>query len=213
LVTKITLTSSKTEPFYDPINMTLGRTHHTTHMHTYPSRKYSKLWRIMNMKITLAIPKNKKNIKDFLTKEINSAQNIQDQNLGSFVYTSLKRIHKNVETGKVYLVDEEEFTVYDYPLDEFIYHCGKDFKIPETPVNFSNRYLLVVLSTDDAIIAELEGSGKKKVLWKDSSYIHGKAGGGGQSKERFRRQREHHRKLWFRKIGDKIKDIYYGLDN
>jgi peptide subunit release factor 1 (eRF1) len=162
------------------------------------------------MKITLAIPKDKKNIRDFLTKELNSAQNIQDQNVGSFVWNSISRILKNVETGKVYLVDEEEFTVYDYPLDEFIYHCGKDYKIPETKCNFHNRYLLVVLDQNDATIAELFGNGKMNILWSDKSNIHGKFKGGGQSSPRFARQREGQRKAWFRKIKDKLTAIYYG---
>lgn len=175
------------------------------------------------MKITLAIPKNKKGIRDFLTKELNSAQNIQDSNVKKFVQTSLNRILKVVEPGKVYLVEQENsvslgeltfhddntFTVYDYPLDEFIYHCGKDYKIPETPVNFHNRYLMVVLDQNDATIAELFGNGKMNVLWSDKSHIHGKFKGGGQSSPRFARQREGHRKAWFKKIATKMKDIYY----
>lgn len=175
------------------------------------------------MKITLAIPKNKKGIRDFLTKELNSASNIKDSNTRNFVETSLKRILKVVEPGKVYLVEEESsfavqefevvnestFTVYDYPLDEFVYHCGKEFKIPETPVNFHNKYLLVVLDQNDATIAELSGNGKLNVLWSDKSHIHGKFKGGGQSAPRFARQREGQRKAWFRKIADKIKEIYY----
>jgi peptide subunit release factor 1 (eRF1) len=103
--------------------------------------------------------------------------------------------------------DDGSLEIIPYPLKEFIYHCGKDFVTPD--VQFGNLYMLVVLDQNEAMIALLSGNGKKIVKWSGKSYIGGKHKTGGQSAPRMERARQLARKAWFRKIADKIKDIYY----
>jgi peptide subunit release factor 1 (eRF1) len=103
--------------------------------------------------------------------------------------------------------DEGSLDIIEYPLQEFIYHCGRSFKVPD--VQFGNQYMLVVLDQNDATIALMSGTGKKEILWSAKSYIGGKHKTGGQSAPRMERARQLERKAWFRKIATKMKDIYY----
>jgi peptide chain release factor subunit 1 len=165
------------------------------------------------MKITLAVPSERKGIHVFIDREINAANNIKDANYKKQVQNGLKRIRNFLKEGQVYLYDSDtdELDIMAYPLNEFIYKCGKDFIVPN--IQLGNRYMLVVLDQNDATIAELSGSGKMKVLWSPKSYIGGKHKDGGQSALRFQRAREGMRKAWFRKIANKMKEIYYGEQN
>lgn len=160
-------------------------------------------------KITLAVPQGKKGMSAMLDEEISSASNIQDSNHRNAVITGLWKIKANLRDGTVYLWDSEEgsLDIIPYPLNEFIYECGKDFVVPD--VQFGNQYMLVVLDQNDATIALMSGTGKMSVLWSAKSYIGGKHKTGGQSAPRMERARQLERKAWFRKIATKIKDIYY----
>lgn len=160
-------------------------------------------------KITLAIPSGKKGMAQKLDEEISSAHNIQDQNHRNSVVTGLWKIRASLRDGHVFLYDSEDdsLDVYQYPLKEFIYHCGKEFKTPD--VRFGSVYMLVVLDQNDATIALMSGTGKMSIVWSAHSHIGGKHKTGGQSAPRMERARQLERKAWFRKIATKIKEVYY----
>jgi peptide chain release factor subunit 1 len=163
------------------------------------------------MKITLAIPKNKE-FKQRLLNEIGLAENIQDKKNREMVVAGLKKITLNYQTGKVFLYDglTEELVCYDYPLKDFIYHCGADFVVPATKLNeLKKGYMLISMDANNATIGILRGKSIQVVYDKDS-YVPRKQDCGGQSKARFQRDREEQLKHWLDKIAHKIAEIAEG---
>jgi len=107
--------------------------------------------------------------------------------------------------------EEGSLDIIPYPLKEFIYHCGKEFQVPD--VKFGNQYMMVVLDQNDATIAIMSNTGKMEIKWSSKSYIGGKHKTGGQSALRMERARQLERKAWFRKIAKKIKEICYNQNS
>jgi peptide chain release factor subunit 1 len=164
------------------------------------------------VKITLAIPGGK----DFstrLAKEISLASNIKDKLHRDNVVTGLRKIESVLCSGKSFLWDGESLDVFDYPLDIFVYYCGKDFKLPDgfNIRDLDNKYLLVTLDANECTIGMLQGK-KINVIFRDDSFVPKKHGAGGQSKVRFQRNRELALKQWFKSIGNKLKEVYYEKD-
>ena len=168
------------------------------------------------MKITLAIPKDKK-FKNRLEKEINSARNIKDKNTSKQVINGLTKIlsfmSSSNPSGKVYLFngDNDSLEVYDYPLDEFVYYCGDNFKKPDNTPNLNNTYLLVVMDANEVTIGLSNGGGNPVTLLNESSLVPGKHNSGGQSKARFQRNRQLALVQWFKHCGGLLKEVSEGL--
>jgi peptide subunit release factor 1 (eRF1) len=155
------------------------------------------------MKITLCIPEGKK-FKQRLLDEIGVAENIKDKKHRQQIVSGLRKIVLNYQEGKAFLYDgdTEVLLAYDYKLKDFIYHCGKEFVVPEGKLSDS-KYLLIVMDADNASIAYLHG---KRIipLWAKDSNVPRKQDAGGQSQRRFERGREEALKQWLKKVADKL---------
>jgi len=157
------------------------------------------------MKITIAIPKDKK-YKRRLEQELSLASNIKSKQIREQVQKGLANIIRFYESGKVFLYDgnQDGFWCYDYPLNEFIYFCGKHFVVPN--VSIGSPYMLVTMDANECTIGLLEGKSIKK-LWTKESHVPGKRDGGGQSKARFQRARTEALKQWMKKVADMMKEL------
>jgi peptide chain release factor subunit 1 len=100
------------------------------------------------------------------------------------------------------------------PLNLRLYRCDKTFMIEplEEMMVDNNVYGLVVLDRRDGILAVLKGK-TIVVLKKTHSEVPGKFKAGGQSAQRFARQREGAYKDHFKKIADHMKDQFLHLGN
>ncbi len=158
------------------------------------------------MNITLAIPENKKNIKAFIQKELNSCSNIKDRSVRSSVKEGLNKILGHAKPGHAYLWNSRKLFIYSYPLPDFIYHCGAMFMVPEC--GYKVKYLFVAMDANECNIAELRWK-RIETIWHKESLVPRKHNKGGQSKERFQRTRENCLNDWFKEIGAKLKEIYF----
>jgi peptide subunit release factor 1 (eRF1) len=162
------------------------------------------------MKISYYIPKGKKGYSSFIKNEISSVSNIKDLQTRTSVLKGLTKISASAQDGYCYFWDDDENVLQTFPYVGNIskYFCGKKFDFePLDYLGNKSRYMLVVLDTKEVIIGILDG--KKIVpLYKDNSGIASKHNEGGQSAQRFERLREGQIKGWFKKIGQKIWDIY-----
>ncbi len=95
------------------------------------------------------------------------------------------------------------------PLNIRIYRCDKTFVLDplQDMADAENTYGLVVLDRRDATLALLKGS-KIVVLIKTHSEVPGKTRAGGQSSQRFARQREGAAKEHYRKVAEYMKDQF-----
>lgn len=143
------------------------------------------------MKITLAIPKGKK-FEQKLTAEIGLAKNIKDKINRDGIIKGLSRIKLQLKDESVFLYDSEteELSVIPYYLDEFIYHCGKEYKIPQIGKNFGNKYLLVLMDANELTIGMSFGGKNPKVLYNEKSNVPRKQDAGGQSELRYEKNRQ-----------------------
>lgn len=97
--------------------------------------------------------------------------------------------------------DGEELKIVPYYGIKKVYHCGKELKIAPPPPK--SMYLLIVMDKSEATIGLLHGKRIIKI-WSDKSGIAGKHNQGGQSSQRFERQRDEQVKQWYKKVGDKL---------
>jgi len=158
------------------------------------------------MKITLAIPKGKK-YKKRLEQELALASNIKSKQTREQVERGLSNIISYYQDGKVFLFDGnvDQAWTCDYPLDEFIYFCGKYFVVPN--ISTGSNYMLVAMDANEATIGLLQGK-SIKTLWSETSNVQGKHKDGGQSAARFQRARQEALKHWFKKVADKMKELH-----
>lgn len=156
------------------------------------------------MKITLAIPENKKHMNEFIQKELNSAKNIKSKETRDSVIEGLTKIKQQLQTGKVFLWGGKELVIYDYPLHQFVYECGKKFVVPADVQK--GYYILLTMDANEATIGRLWGK-KIETLWTQQSNVPRKHNKGGQSKERFQREREGALKKWFKKVAFKLREV------
>lgn len=155
------------------------------------------------MNITLAVP-SKKDYKKRLQSELANAKNIRDANDRNSILEGLKKILQNYQQGKVYLWNGSELKIIDYPLDDFIYYCGKDFVAPNFKL-YKNPYLLITMDANNITIGMLQGK-KIVTLYSEleSHKVPRKQDAGGQSELRYERNRAIALKCWFNEIAEKI---------
>jgi peptide chain release factor subunit 1 len=98
------------------------------------------------------------------------------------------------------------------PLNVRVYRCDKTFITEplEQIADLENIFGMVVLDRRDATLALLRGS-KIQVLIKTHSEVPGKTRAGGQSSQRFARQREGAAKEHYRKVAEYMKDQFLPL--
>ncbi len=97
------------------------------------------------------------------------------------------------------------------PLNVRIYRCDKEFVVDPLQDMCADKEIfgLVVMDRRDAIIAELRGK-SINVLVKTHSEVPGKFRAGGQSAQRFERNRELAAKAHYKKVADYIKEQWLG---
>jgi len=155
------------------------------------------------MKITLAIPKGK-NVRKRIKKELSLAKNIKSKETRNSIIQGLNKILVNYQEGYVFLWNGSNLEIIEYPLKEFIYHCGNEFIAPEIPKG--NNYLLIAMDANHCTIGMLKGK-SIITLFNKKSNVPRKQDQGGQSQRRFERAREEALKQWFKKVARKIQSF------
>jgi peptide chain release factor subunit 1 len=155
------------------------------------------------MNITLAIPEGKE-YKNKLKHELSVASNIKSKQTRDSITQGLRKILEAYSPGNVYLWNGEKLWSHPYPLNEFIYHCGPDFMVPEKPSG--SKYLLITMDANNCTIGLLSGK-RITTLWDHESNVPRKHNKGGQSKARFQRERQNQLGLWFKKIAMKVQEV------
>lgn len=164
------------------------------------------------MRISLYVPKGKKDVMSLLDGEIAVTKNIQDQKYAKRVARGLNKIIINFQDGFVYFYDteEDEFAMFPYAGKSFVYRIDKDFiTAPIDSLMKKNKYLLVTMDANHCCIGELNGK-SIKVLWEKESNVPRKQGSGGQSQVRFMENRRLALIQWEKEIADVLKKYYYG---
>lgn len=167
------------------------------------------------MRISLYVPKGKKDVMRMLDLEVSVARNIQDKKYGQRIVDGLNKIIVNYEDGHVFFydTDEKEFAMFPYSGKSFMYRIDKDFiTSPIDDLLKKGKYLLVTMDAQECTIGELNGK-SIKVLWHKDSNVPRKQGSGGQSQVRFMENRRLALLKWEKEIADVLKKIYYGENN
>lgn len=164
------------------------------------------------MRISLFVPKGKKNVMSMLDSEVSVTKNIQDQKYAKQIARGLNKIIINLQDGYVFFYDteEDEFAMFPYHGKDFIYRIDRDFITkPIEDLFKKSRYLLVLMDANECTIGELNGK-QIKVLWHKESCVPRKQGSGGQSQVRFMENRRLALLQWEKEISEILKKIYYG---
>ena len=164
------------------------------------------------MRISLYVPKGRKNVMQLLDNEVSLTRNIQDQKYASKVAKGLNKFIINYEDGAVFFYDcdEDEFAMFPYGGKDFVYRISKDFvTAPIDKLMSKGKYLLVTMDANECTIGELNGK-VLKVVWQKQSYVPRKHDSGGQSQVRFMENRRLALLKWEKEIADVLKRMYYG---
>lgn len=164
------------------------------------------------MRISLYVPKGKKNVMSLLDNEVSLTKNIQDRKYAKQVEKGLNKIIINYEDATVFFYDcdEDEFAMFPYKGKDFIYRISKDFVTkPINDLQKKSKYLLVTMDANECTIGELNGK-SIKVVWHKESFVPRKQDSGGQSQVRFMENRRLALLKWEKEIAEILKRIYYG---
>jgi len=110
--------------------------------------------------------------------------------------------NSNPQTGVSLYWDDSELTVEPYDLSKNEYFCGKELNKPKIIKSVKMKVLLVDIK--EATLATIYSDLSFKIHWEKKSGIHGKFKAGGQSAQRFARQREEAIGHWFKRLGEMI---------
>jgi len=120
-----------------------------------------------------------------------------------------------VFSGNIAPEGQQDFQVWSIepplPVQTRIYRCDKDFELDilQTMMETKETYGLVVMDRRECTIAELRGK-SITILSKHTSNVPGKFRAGGQSAARFGRIRENEAKAFFVRIGEYMKEAFFG---
>lgn len=164
------------------------------------------------MRISLFVPKGKKNVMSLLDNEVSLTRNIQDQKYAKQIARGLNKIIINYEDGMIFFYDcdDDEFAMFPYAGKSFVYRIDKDFVTkPIDDLIKKNKYLLVLMDANSCTIGELNGK-SIKMLWHKESFVPRKQDSGGQSAHRFQENRRLALLKWEKEIAEVLKKYYYG---
>lgn len=159
--------------------------------------------------------------KNRIKNEISEADNIKSKSTRKNVKSALKSIlqvlqnyRQTPENGLIIFSSKENTFVFNNlkePVVSSRYKCDSSFYVQPLEDLLLNKrsYGLLVITENQATIGELAGNRVKKKKSIESN-LHGKHKAGGQSAQRFSRDRKQKKKKYFKKVGKNLKNI---LDN
>ncbi len=182
--------------------------------------------------VTVMIPAgfNKDAVVRQLEAEAGTAENIKSKATRTAVVTSLDRIIRELKNYKqtpknglaIFCgnVSEKEgnqdIQLWVYgppkPLNVRLYRCDQTFILSplKEMLDIEEVYGLLVIDRQQATIGVLEGR-KINVIRKLTSGVPGKIRAGGQSSQRFARVTEGLAKVFFRRVADAMKEIFFDM--
>lgn len=159
--------------------------------------------------------------KNEISSEYAEAENIKSDDTRKKVQDSLGKLKSALgqlpempENGLVLFSSPATIHVLDdlpFEVQENIYHCGKEF-VTEPLKEYLHRggdYGLLVLEKGEATLGKLSGE-RVVPLTNIKSNVMGKTQAGGQSQQRFERERERQKHEFFKEIADRAENAFVG---
>lgn len=173
--------------------------------------------------ITLLIrpDSNINDMRNRIKQEVSEAQNIKSDDTRERVEQSLNKIdsvlsqyRETPESGLAVYASPQDVTVLeDLPEDvpENLYHCGKEFVTEPLREQFavSGVYGLIVIERGEASLGVLK-NGRIVESYNKESGVMGKTQAGGQSQQRFERERERQKHEFFLDIAESAQHMFKG---
>jgi len=175
--------------------------------------------------ITLFIrpDKNLASMRRRIKQEVSEAENIKSDKTKQRVTSSLQKIDSVLSqyintpsSGLAVFASPDDATVLDSlpeSLPENLYHCGKEFVTEPIREQFSvsGVYGLIIVERGEASLGVLE-NGRITDSYNKQSGVMGKTRAGGQSAQRFARERERQKHEFFTSISETGKSMFKGKD-
>lgn len=158
-----------------------------------------------------------------IVQEISEAESIKSDDTRDRVQSSLQKIRDTLsaykqtpENGLVVFASPSDVHVLDdlpFECPENRYHCGKEFVLDPLDSSFGtdSSYGLIVVERGRASIGVLHGGRITSVLEKESGVM-GKTRAGGQSAQRFARERERQLHEFFTDVQETAYATFKGYD-
>lgn len=163
------------------------------------------------MRISFYIPKGKKDVVNFLNKEISATRNIKDRVLAESIALGLSKFIKSYDgSGQMMFFDTKELELgcFSYSGNISLYRCDKYFiSSPIDDLINKRHYLLITMDADECTIGEIRGK-SINILFNEKSSVPRKQGSGGQSQKRFMENRRLALLQWKKKIGKVLSELY-----
>ncbi len=155
-----------------------------------------------------------------LDEEYSTSSNIKSKQTRNDVLMSINAIRqelRKLKQGKVgehgiacFAGNGEVYMIYppeDVP--SMLYRCDSSFVLEPLEFMVEDKAMvgIVVVDQNEATLARIKGS-KLEILKYKESHIQGKHGRGGQSKQRFERDRELKVKMWYRAISELCTEFF-----
>lgn len=156
-----------------------------------------------------------------IKQEVSEAQNIKSDDTRERVQDALGKIdnvlsnyRQTPDDGLAVFASPSDVTVLDTlpePVPENLYHCGKEFVTEPLREQFavSGVYGLVVIERGEASLGVLK-NGRIVESYNKESSVMGKTQAGGQSQQRFERERECQKHEFFLDIAESAKNMFKG---
>jgi len=175
--------------------------------------------------ITLLIrpDSNLNDMRGRIRQEVSEAQNIKSDDTQQRVESSLNKISSALssysqtpESGLAVFASPDDVTVLDAlpeSVPENLYHCGKEFVTDPIREQFSvsGVYGLIIIERGEASLGVLK-NGRITESYNKQSGVMGKTRAGGQSAQRFARERERQKHEFFESIADTAQSMFEGHD-
>jgi len=158
-----------------------------------------------------------------IRSEYAEAENIKSDDTRKKVQDSLGKIKSALgqmpempENGLVLFSSPATVHVLDdlpFEVQENLYHCGKGFQTEtlKERLQRGGDYGLLVLEKGEATLGKLAGE-RVITLTNTESNVMGKTQAGGQSQQRFERERERQKHEFFQEVAEKAKNAFVGED-
>ncbi|MBN1159654.1 MAG: peptide chain release factor 1 [Candidatus Diapherotrites archaeon] len=185
--------------------------------------------------ISLYIPPKypRSDIMNQLTTEVGQAGNIKSARTRKAVQGALNRIINWIKTTD-YKIPENGIAIFSgtlerdaggekielytivppEPVTSRIYRCDSEFYLQPLLEHLESKekYAIAVIDKTEGTIALLHGKGYR-VIYKSHSTIPGKTRAGGQSAPRFQRIRDLETHAWYKKMSEKMNEIFFPMKN